>query len=372
MDKSKIIAFYLPQFHEVQENNEWWGKGHTEWKCIKEYSQKCKEKFSPRLPLDDNYYNLLDENVMQWQADLAKKYGIDGFAYYHYWMNGKLLLEKPAENLLQWKNVDQKFCFFWANHTWYKSVGSKKEILAEQKYGGIDEWNRHYEYLRKFFLDSRYIKYENKPVLGIYRPEDVIDYDKMLKYFDDRAVLDGFEGLYIIESASNPNAKKVSTKAEAIVWRQSDIARKMYATEDNKSIFILAKKAINKVRKQFGVSWETRYKYERMASYEESLITYPVYGKTFFCVDTGWNNMPRHGNFGQVIADFSLDRFHKLFKTMYIESCKRGNELFFINAWNEWAEGMNLEPDSKYGYGLLEIVRKVKDGAIGHFERSNV
>ncbi len=362
MKKSKIIAFYLPQFYETQENNKWWGEGYTEWKCIKEYSEICKDEFFPRLPLNDNYYNLLNEDIMSWQADLAQQYGIDGFAYYHYWMNGKLLLEKPAENLLKWKNVNQKFFFFWANHTWYKSKGIRKEILLEQKYGGRDDWERHYEYLSVFFADERYIKIDNKPVLGIYKPQDISDYDEMLSFMDEMAVSDGFAGIYVIESLSNPNNKKVGNLTSAVVWRQSDIARIMYANEDNKSVSILFKKAVNRLRKQFeGVSWETRYEYERMASYEESLLSYSIQDKTFFCVATGWNNMPRHGNFGQAIVNFSTQRFAKLFESMYRESCERENEILFVNAWNEWAEGMNLEPDKKYQYSLLESIKEVKE-----------
>ena len=139
----KIIAFNLPQFHEIPENNEWWGKGFTEWTNI-----KADNKYSEGIkPLDGNYYNFLDKSTMQWQTDLCKKYGVYGMCYYHYYFNGRLLLEKPAENLLEWKGIDQKFCFCWANHTWYRSWNGTKEVLLEQTYGKEEEWRRHFEYL---------------------------------------------------------------------------------------------------------------------------------------------------------------------------------------------------------------------------------
>lgn len=139
----KIITFYLPQFHEIPENNEWWGKGFTEWVNVKKAQPLYEGHEQPRVPLNENYYNLLDPNVQVWQAKIAKEYGVYGFCYYHYWFNGKLLLEKPMENMLKNRDIDIPFCVCWANEPWtrawvefaivYPSVGSGINIQAKEQ-----------------------------------------------------------------------------------------------------------------------------------------------------------------------------------------------------------------------------------------------
>ena len=190
--KPKIIVRYLPQFHRTKENDEWWGEGFTEWTTVRKGKSLYNGHLQPREPLNGNYYNLLDKNTMKWQADLARKYGIDGFAFYHYWFkDGKQILERPAENLLKWKDIDMPFCFCWANETWsrtwsnlmngnvwagefeQKSECNDNGILLDQKYGLSGAWIDHIKYLIPFFQDKRYIKHNGKPVFMIYHPEEM-------------------------------------------------------------------------------------------------------------------------------------------------------------------------------------------------------
>ena len=170
----KIIAFYLPQFHNIPENDEWWGDGFTEWTNVKKAKPLYEGHMQPRVPLGGNYYNLLDDNVKIWQADLAKKYGVYGFCYYHYWFNGKMLLEKPMEQMLANKEVDIPFCICWANEPWTKAwVGDERKLLIAQEYGQEEEWKQHFMYLLPFFKDERYITKNGKPLFVFYRPDIV-------------------------------------------------------------------------------------------------------------------------------------------------------------------------------------------------------
>lgn len=198
----KKYAFFLPQFHSIKENDEWWGEGFTEWVNVKKAKKLYENHVQPITPLDNNYYCLLDKNTVEWQTSLMKKYCIDGLIYYHYYFCGDLLLEKPAENLLKWKDIDQPFFFCWANHSWYRSWNGTKELLKQQTYGGQEDWEKHFQYLIKFFSDSRYIKVNNRPIFVIYNP-DFIEKNDMVEFLNRRCIDYGFDGVYIVETISD-------------------------------------------------------------------------------------------------------------------------------------------------------------------------
>ena len=214
----KTIVMYLPQFHRTVENDEWWGNGFTEWTTVKNAKPIFDGQIQPREPLDDNYYNLLKKETMEWQASLAEKYKIHGFCFYHYWFkDGRRVLEKPAENLLKWKDINMKFSFCWANESWArtwsreifknswsnkfeKKSGTDKEsdILLEQKYGREKDWREHFDYLINFFNDERYIRIEDKPIFNIYKPDQISCLDEMLEMWNKWAIEEGLKGIYII------------------------------------------------------------------------------------------------------------------------------------------------------------------------------
>ena len=192
----KIIAFYLPQFHNIPENDEWWGNGFTEWTNVKKAKPLYEGHMQPRVPLGGNYYNLLDDNVKIWQADLAKKYGVYGFCYYHYWFNGKMLLEKPMEQMLANKEVDIPFCICWANEPWTKAwVGDERKLLIAHEYGKEEEWKQHFMYLLPFFKDKRYITKDGKPLFVFYRPDIVPCMKEMIETWDKLAKENGLSGI---------------------------------------------------------------------------------------------------------------------------------------------------------------------------------
>ena len=355
----KIVAFNLPQFHEIPENDEWWGKGFTEWTNI-----KAKNKYSDGVkPLNGNYYNFLDKSVMQWQTDLCKKYGVYGMCYYHYYFNGRLLLEKPAENLLRWKDIDQKFCFCWANHTWYRSWSGTKEVLLEQEYGSEEEWEKHFEYLRPFFEDDRYIKIDDKPVLMIFNTE-VDCLENMMVYFDAACKRIGFRGIFYIQSISIPSQLKFAPKnADAVLIREPSFSHYNYIIKSNKTLRGFARRCIRYInRKIFHFKRITLEKFngnKLMRFATDNLSHAPTDTRYFRCAWSMWDNTYRHKWRGYKISRPSKKVFEAYLRALKYDCEKRGEELIFFNAWNEWAEGMILEPEEKYGYYFLESIKKV-------------
>lgn len=192
----KIISFYLPQFHTFPENDRWWGKGFTEWTSVKSAKSLYRGHIQPRIPLNHNYYDLTDPETVRWQSALAKKYGIYGFCYYHYWFDGKMLMNKPMELMLQDQNIDLPFCICWANENWTRAWAKKsKEVLIAQTYGNKEDWKDHFYYLLPFLKDHRYIRIDEKPVIVIYRPELIPTLQEMLEFWQEMAVKAELPGL---------------------------------------------------------------------------------------------------------------------------------------------------------------------------------
>lgn len=356
----KLISYYLPQFHEIKENDEWWGKGFTEWTNVKKACPLFPGHVQPLKPLNQNYYNLLEKDTVEWQTRLMNKYGLYGMAYYHYWSKGNMLLEKPAENLLKWKEINQKFMFFWANHNWIKSVNGKKTVIWPQEYGGQEDWEKHYNYLISYFKDDRYIKVNNAPVFGIYIPSDIQKLSEMQEYFIKRAKKDGFSGIFFIESLNLTQSRIIGENTSAAVVRQPNLAFEHYM---NKNIL---KRINRKFHSIFSLSYLCKYNYEKYIESEyftNKLMLSDIHGKSVYCgMATGWDNTSRHGRRGQVILGKNPDIFQDELKKLIKLSKEKESDFIFINAWNEWAEGMYLEPDEYNGYLYLEkILSTVRD-----------
>lgn len=357
----KIIAFYLPQFHEVKENNEWWGEGFTEWTNVKTAQPTFKNQNMPRVPLNKNYYNLTNVESLQWQAKIAKKYGIYGFAYYHYWSEGNMLLEKPAEIMLENKTVDIPFCFSWANHTWTRCWADKTdEILWKQKYGNKNDWKKHFEYLLPFFKDERYIRIDGKPLVILYAPLDVKEFPPMMDYWQKLAQENGLSGVCFAnqENMYNHELTENGKKFDYGIEFQMNRAVRQFT---NTNLLFKCERVLNRVADKVSFlrckATTMHYTYDQI--WKIILKQNPI-GKTWFpgaFVD--WDNTPRRKNRGQVCIGASPEKF-EYYLTKQI---KRAREVYekdylFMFAWNEWGESGYLEPDEKYGYGMLEAVKK--------------
>lgn len=346
----KIIAMYLPQYYSFPENDEWWGKGFTDWTNVRKAKPLFRGHMQPKIPLDNNYYCLLDKKTHLWQADLAKKYGIDGFCYYHYWFNGKMLLEKPIELVLNNPDIKIKYCFSWANESWARTWdGQEKKYLIKQSYGGQEDWENHFQYLVKFFKDSRYIRIDDMPVMLLYTSSRIARCEEMVEYWNTRIKSLGFKGLYVIETL-NAYQKEPALKNSQGVYYFEPAYTLSYALKKKNLLskgrrFLLSKMGIGGV-----------LKYDARVAYELIEKRNPKWNKTIYKgTFTDWDPTPRKGKKGLVMCHNSPDLFRKNINKLLNEYS--GGDYVFINAWNEWAEGAYLEPDEDHRYDYLEICK---------------
>ncbi|MCI8771644.1 MAG: glycosyl transferase [Lachnospiraceae bacterium] len=347
----KMIAFYLPQFHRIPENDEWWGEGFTEWTNVKKSKPVFRGHYQPRIPLHQNYYNLSDPDVMVWQMDLAKKYGIYGFCFYHYWFAGKKLLEKPVEDMLKNGRANLPFCLSWANEPWTRTWDGKigsREVLIGQDYGGKADWKEHFEYLLQFFKSPNYIKYHEKPVFLIYRAQNVEGLEEMMDYWQKLAKKSGLQGIAFFQMNTIYGYKKSARGFDGIV--------------DFEPVRTLAlSKSFWALKCRFFLSCDflpAKVKYSDILNEmvkDERLLD----SKRFYGMFTGFDNAARKGIKGLLIYKNSPESFGHFLDIQVKRSIAEGKEFLFINAWNEWAEGAYLEPDERYGYGYLEAVKRV-------------
>ena len=372
----KIIPFYLPQFHEIPENDEWWGKGFTEWTNIRSATPLYKGHQQPKVPLNNNYYDLLNDDVKIWQAELAKKYGIYGFCYYHYWFNGKMLLEKPMEQMLDNKKIDLPFCICWTNEPWSKAwIGNERKVLIPQKYGDKPEWKAHFDYLLKFFKDDRYITEDGMPIIIIYRPYIIPCIKEMMAYWKELAIKSGFPGLKvmcIISDSHIDDTDSYNCFDNIIEW-QPHLARSIKKESGNRLVEELKKirrQIINVYEKTTGKDWNQidllskmySEKSMRFQTYDDIwniiLNMKPVRSNSIPGSFVRWDNSPRYHERATIIKGETPEKF-KSYLSRQIKHAKQeyNTDKLFMFAWNEWCEGGYLEPDEDNGYKYLEAIK---------------
>ena len=346
----RIFALYLPQFHRIPENDKWWGEGFTEWEKVRKARPLYKGHSQPKHPLNDNYYNLLDYETVKWQTDLMHTYKISGMIYYHYYFNGKLLLEKPAEQLLEWKDIDQPFFFCWANHTWNRSWNGTKEILIKQEYGGIEDWKKHFEYLLPFFKDRRYEKIDNKPLFVLYDEKCPVK-NKMFAMFDLWCKEAGFDGIQMIFEKFRFGKNSSDTKVMNFYSEPS--AGRLALEVKRGKLYIRIHNFIDKMN-QKGILHHIK-KYDGNKIYSQLITQKRINENDIPGIFFEWDNTPRHGQRGYIITPVDKTTFMKYMDTI------KNSKYAIVNAWNEWAEGMILEPTAENGYKYLEWIKEWKD-----------
>lgn len=358
---------YLPQFHTFMENDEWWGKGFTEWTNVGKAKSYFKGHDQPRVPTELGYYNLKDPAVREAQAKMAREAGVDGFMYWHYWFgNGKQLMEGIFDEVLESGRPDFPFCLGWANHSWYskqwnKNGTSTNSLLIEQVYPGVEDILLHYEYLSKAFKDKRYIKIGNKPVFIVYDPLNLPEY--YLQKFQELAKADGFDGLFTVCYLGKPEYDK-----DLFINKGYDMV--MYQRLDKELSRVLKKIGI------FGkiVKHGKRYIHGFLHNLPPYAKDYSKVYKDFITekeksddvapmIIPQWDHSPRSGRNGIILYNSKPEYFYE-HALMAIESVKdkpEDKQLIFLKSWNEWGEGNYMEPDITNGRGYIEALRRAVD-----------
>lgn len=357
--KQKIIAFYLPQFHSFPENDEWWGKGFTDWVNVKKAQPLFSGHEQPRIPLGNNYYDLKNIETLKWQAELANRYGVYGMCFYHYWFNGKLLLEQPAEMLLSKKEIPMRFCFSWANEPWARTWdGKAHEVLMPQAYGDKTDWARHFDYLLPFFRDERYIKEDGCPMFVIYKSSSIKCAKEMMDLWDKMAKEAGFKGMHFVNTLRGIHDETRQLPFKANV--EFEPAR----TNFQQPTFTLNYKRIRRrviacINKCFGtkILLNKPFKFQDVADRSLRLIS-PK--ETYAGAFVGWDNTARRGLAATIVLPPTKEQFKAFLKEkMKVNENVYHTQYIFVNAWNEWAEGTVLEPDTKHQFEYLEAIQEI-------------
>jgi O-antigen biosynthesis protein len=346
----KTVAFYLPQFHAIPENNEWHGKGFTEWSNVAQAMPQFIGHHQPQLPIDVGFYDLTHPDVMFRQVELAKQYGIYGFCFHYYWFScGKRLLEKPLFNWLENKDLDFPFCLHWANENWSKLWdGGSRQVLMKQG-SRVEDAEPFVKDILPFLKDSRYIHIDGKPHIIIYRPglfkkDDFILFVNNLR---SAAKSYGLKGLYlsmVYNDYFEDNPLDWGVDAAVEFPPQRIVSHRKYVMDGN---------PVNPDFKGYVYSMEQAIENGNLVNIKPD---FPLYRGIF----PSWDNTARKA-YSNASVYLQPPSVYKKWLTQLIkwtlENHAPDKQFIFINAWNEWAEGAHLEPDSRYGYAYLKATR---------------
>ncbi len=352
-NSTKIFAYYLPQYHPIAENDLWWGKGFTEWVTVAQARPMFKGHYQPKIPGELGFYDLRLSETREKQAQLAKDHGISAFCYWHYWLgNGRQLLERPFNEVLELGKPDFPFFLGWANHSWKGVFFGSNKNLIKQKYGGKEDFELHFQYLLKAFKDRRYVKFDNKPLLHIFDPKSIPECKKNLDFWRQLAVKNGFNGLHIIGE---------NTKLEYKDKFGLDAVTTSYHREIENGNFK------NKFMRRLYNLLNKRPRKAKIFEYRDALNFFvnknPMPVSEYPCIVPNWDTTARLGNKAVILKGSTPKLFKKhLFEVFNsIKNKPTADKVIYLKSWNEWAEGNYIEPDRKFGRKYLEVLKEVVD-----------
>lgn len=346
--KARVIAFYLPQFHPIPENDEWWGKGFTEWTNTAKARPLFRGHYQPHIPADLGFYDLRVPETRWAQAEMARAYGVEAFCYYHYWFGGKRLLERPFNEVLASGEPDLPFCLCWANATWTGVWhGDPKRVLMEQTYPGPEDHRAHFVELLKAFRDRRYLTVDGKPLFIIYKPKDVPDAADVVRLFRQMAEQAGLPGLYLVGVAHRDGWDPKPMGFDAAVVQNLP----------GLTSTVPWRYPLLKLRSKLQGSRLSVYRYGDLLN---SFVPERTRQLEYLpCLIPSWDNTPRSGMNGLVMEGATPELFRQSLRRAldHVAAKPAEHRLVFLKSWNEWAEGNHMEPDLRVGYGYLDALR---------------
>ena len=357
MDKPLILAYYLPQFHTFPENDEWWGKGFTEWTNVRKAKPLFLGHKQPRIPTELGYYNLKDPQIRLAQAELAKEAGVGGFCYWHYWFNGKQLMNCIIDEVVRTGNPDFPFCLAWANESWSKKQWNKDcsgdKLLIEQTYGGIEECRAHYLYARNLFKSNNYVRINDLPFFLIYKPQNHPSIKQHIDLWNQWIREDGIaDSIYFVANLDNETEKEKYVNIGFSAITPSPNARVLYThyhTRRGHAFIADLKRDICGIPFKIKMSYVNKNIIKPNFDIEEDVIPvlYPQ-----------WDHSPRSGKNAFVVTGATPERFEDQVKKMMLLVKKKKNKIILLKSWNEWAEGNYMEPDEINGRGFIGALRR--------------
>ena len=381
MKKARVIAYYLPQFHPVEINDRYWGKGFTEWTNVAKAKPLFKGHYQPQIPADLGFYDLRLPEVRIAQAKMAKEYGIEGFCYWHYWFgNGKTILDMPFKEVLKSGEPDFPFCLGWANHSWSNKTWSKNGmyekdvVFLKQQYLGEEDYTKYFQSVLPAFKDKRYIYVDGKPLFLIYAPQDIPDTELFISTWRKLAVEHGLKGIHFIARVSAIGSLGRGLSKEKLLAETPDrynaYLKKGYDAIASTSMTradictdSLLLKTLKTGMNRLGFSLLSdihdygkiiRYLYTDEDRWEN---VYPQ-------IIPRWDKTPRMGRGAHLYKNSSPELFRKSldYALDHIKNKSDEHKILFAFAWNEWGEGAYLEPDIKFGRKYLEVLKEEIDG----------
>ena len=382
--KPRIIGLYLPQYHPIPENDEWWGKGFTEWNNVVKARPLFRGHYQPHLPADLGFYDLRLPEVREQQAQLAREAGLEGFCYYHYWFgNGRQLLQRPFNEVLASGKPDLPFCLCWANHdwtskTWEKGNSLRRDTMIMKMEYSREDYVRHFNYVLPAFRDERYITVDGRPLFAVWNPRGIPDCSEFIDLWQKLAVQNGLKGIHFVGQTDNTGKALAGEKAN---YYSADMAKEYYQTVLDMGFDAIMsqgfRRAVGLIQGRRRMMWNmltfstflpshSKMDYSRLM--DHYYVEEDRWENVYPTLLPQWDRTPRAGSKSEILTDSTPEKFqHYTEQAIQLIAHKQAeHQILFLKAWNEWGEGDYVEPDQRFGHGWLQAIRNAIDKANGH------
>lgn len=356
MTNPKFIAFYLPQYHPIPENDEWWGLGFTEWVNVAQTRPLFRGHYQPKIPADLGFYDLRLPEIREKQAELAREAGISAFCYWHYWFgNGKQLLERPFNEVLESGKPDFPFCLAWGNHTWSKKQWEPKNpekdvVLMKQEYHGVEDYRAHFYSLLPAFKDHRYFKVDGKALFVIYSTDNTDDIKTFTATWRKLAKENGLNDFFFVATDSDCRRKdEILTMGIDAIYDNNVLNVHHHLSMPHKVWLYLCRTVLKR---------PSIFKYKEAIKH---MVTENAKRRDVIpTIAANWDHSPRSAHKGMILTDCEPKYFQQVAEWAIeaVNEKPEDEQIIFVKSWNEWGEGNYLEPDLKYGHGYLQALRR--------------